>query len=166
VTDAARVHLSRTEPEAYKALAALASTVGDIAKANGISPVLRELVQLRVSQINGCAFCLRVHTTKALAAGESVDRLGLVAAWRETSVFTDTERAALDLAESMTLIQNGHVPDEVYERVRRVLNEREYTAIAWIAVSINAFNRVAITSRYLVEPEEAPQDAPTPPTVA
>lgn len=153
MTNAGRVHLSRTEPEAYRALARFAATVGEIAKANGVDPILSELVQLRVSQINGCAYCLRVHTKKAIGLGETADRLGVLAAWRETSVFSDTERAALDLAESMTLIEDGHVPDELYERVRRVLDEREFRAIAWIVVSINAFNRVAVTSRYLVEPE-------------
>ncbi|MDX2378075.1 carboxymuconolactone decarboxylase family protein [Microbacterium sp. LRZ72] len=150
-----RVHLSRAEPEAYRALDEFSRTVGRIARDNGIEDRLKELLLLHVSQLNGCAFCVRVHVERALAAGSDADEIGQLAVWRESEVFGDRERAALELAESFTFIHREGVSDEVYDRVGAVLTEREYTAVSWLSVSINAFNRVAIAGRYPVRPRSS-----------
>jgi AhpD family alkylhydroperoxidase len=155
MTTAARVHLSKTFPSAYKKLAALSTEVGQIVRDNGIEPLLSELVQMRASQLNGCAYCLRVHTKKALSLGETTERLTVLTSWREAGLYTERERAALALCEAMTLVSNGHVPDDVYEAALAVFSETEFAAVSWVIVSINAFNRIAVTSRYLVDPVAA-----------
>lgn len=152
MTKAARVHLSKTFPSVYEKLAALSTEVGQVARDNGIEPLLSELVQMRASQITGCAYCLRVHTKKALALGETTERLTVLSAWREAGLYSERERAGLALCEAMTLISDGHVSDEVYEAARAVFSEKEFAALSWVIVSINAFNRIAVTSRYLVDP--------------
>jgi AhpD family alkylhydroperoxidase len=149
-----RVHLSRSEPEAYRALDAFSKAVGAIARSNGVDARLRELVLLHVSQLNGCAFCVRIHVDRGLSAGVSVDDISQLPVWRESGVFSERERAALELAEAFTFIHDGGVSDDVYDRVGAVLTEKEYTAISWLSVSINAFNRVAIAGRYPVPPRE------------
>lgn len=150
-----RVHLSKSEPEAYKSLEAFTKAVHGIARANGVEDRLKEFVMLHTSQLNGCAFCVRVHVDRAIAAGITVDEIAQLATWRESGVFTDRERAALELAEAFTYIHEGGIPDEVYDHVGGILSEKEYTALSWICVSINAFNRVAIAGRYPVPPRTA-----------
>ncbi len=145
-----RVHLSKTEPTAYKALAAFSSTVSQICADNGIDNRIKELLMLHTSQINGCAFCVRVHVDGALAAGVTADEIAQIPVWRETGVFSERECAALELAEAFAYIHEGGVPDDVYNRVGSVFTEKEYAALSWVAVSINAFNRVAIAGRYPV----------------
>lgn len=147
-----RAHLSRLEPEAYSALAAFSKTVGRIAQANGVEARLRELIMLHVSQLNGCAYCVRVHLDRAVGLGVTADEVAQLATWRESGVFTERERAAFELAESYTFIHRAGIPDDVYDRVGGILSEKEYTAVSWISVSINAFNRVAIAGRYPVPP--------------
>ncbi len=149
-----RVHLSKSAPPAYKALAGLAQTVGALAADAGIEPRLKEIVQIHASQLNGCAYCVRVHLDKAVAAGVSADTLTQIPVWRESGVFTRRERAALELTEAFTFISDAGVPDEAYALVGDVLTEQEYVALSWILVSINAFNRVAIAGRYPVPPVE------------
>lgn len=145
-----RVHLSKTEPAAYQALDAFSKTVGEICAANGIDERLKELVMIHCSQLNGCAYCARIHVDRALAAGVDTDTLMQVATWRESGVFSDRERAALELAESFTFIAEEGVSDEVYDSVGGVLTEKEYAALSWACVSINAFNRIVIAGRYPV----------------
>ena len=145
-----RVHLSKTEPAAYKALAAFSSTVSQICADNGIDNRIKELLMLHTSQINGCAFCVRVHVDGALAAGVTAEEIAQIPVWRETGVFSERECAALELAEAFAYIHEGGVPDDVYNRVGSVFTEKEYAALSWAAVSINAFNRVAIAGRYPV----------------
>jgi AhpD family alkylhydroperoxidase len=152
MSDERRVHLSRSAPEAYKALDAFSKAVGGIAETAGIDPRLRELVQLHASQLNGCAFCVRVHVDRAVEAGLDVDVVAQLAAWRESGVFTERERAALELTEAFTFIHDDGIPDHVYDHVGGILSEQEYVALSWILVSINAFNRVAIAGRYPVPP--------------
>jgi AhpD family alkylhydroperoxidase len=147
-----RVHLAKSAPEAYRALEAFAKAVGRVAADGGIDARLKELVQLHASQLNGCAFCVRVHVDRALAAGLDADVIAQIATWRESGVFTERERAGLELTEAITFIDEGGVPDEVYDRVGAILTEAEYVALSWIIVSINAFNRVAIAGRYPVPP--------------
>ncbi len=142
-----RIHLSKSAPEAYKALDAFANTVSRIAAENGIDDRLKELVLLRCSEINGCAYCVRAHTDRAAKAGVTFDDLAQLPVWRESGVFSDAERAALELAEAVTLIRDGGVPDDVYARVTAVLSAEEYVGVAWLAVEINAFNRIVLTSR-------------------
>lgn len=151
----ARVHLSRTEPAAYKALAAFSATVGGICAANGVDDRLKELVMLHSSMLNGCAYCVRVHTDNALAAGVDTDTIAQLPVWRESQVFSERERAGLELAEEFVFIHDGGVRDEVYDRVGSVLTEPEYAALSWACVAINAFNRVAIAGRYPVPVRDA-----------
>lgn len=151
-----RVHLSKTEPSAYQALDAFARTVGDICAANGIDDRLKEIVMIHCSQLNGCSYCTRLHVDRALAAGLDTDTLMQIATWRESDVFSEREEAALELAEAFTFIAEEGISDDVYNRVGAVLTEKEYAALSWACVSINAFNRIVIAGRYPVPPR-APQ---------
>ncbi len=152
MSDERRVHLSRSAPEAYKALDAFSKKVAEIADDAGIGDRLREIVQLHASQLNGCSFCVRVHVDRATHAGMDADLIAQIATWRDSGVFTDRERAALELTEAFTFIHDSGVPDEVYDNVGSVLSEQEYVALSWIIVAINAFNRIAIAGRYPVPP--------------
>ncbi|SDH44088.1 carboxymuconolactone decarboxylase family protein [Microbacterium pygmaeum] len=149
-----RVHLSKSAPEAYKALAAFSKSVGAIAVANGIDDRLKELVQIHTSQLNGCAYCVRVHVERAAKAGISADTIAQLPVWRESGVFSERERAGLELAEAFTYIHEGGIAQEVYEEVGGILSEDEYVGLSWILVAINAFNRVAIAGRYSVPPRD------------
>ncbi|MFG3144878.1 carboxymuconolactone decarboxylase family protein [Streptomyces sp. M41(2017)] len=147
-----RVFVDKQSPKAYHALVETSEAVRAVAAEAGLDRVLVELVNLRVSQINGCAFCLDVHTRAALRAGDSTRRLGVLAAWRETELFTDRERAALALAEATTEPANGGAQDTAYAAARRVLSDDEISAVIWVAITINAFNRVSVLSRHPVRP--------------
>ncbi|MDI9951893.1 MULTISPECIES: carboxymuconolactone decarboxylase family protein [Rhodococcus] len=142
------VNLGKQHPSVYQSLTKLDAEVKAALEAAGVGPLLVELVKIRVSQLNGCAFCLRLHTRDALAKGESADRLAVVAAWWESQYFSDQERAALGLAEQVTALA---VPE------RRTwddgsLTDVQVSAISWLATVMNAWNRVAITSHYPVAP--------------
>ena len=145
-----RVHLSKSEPAAYKALDAFSREVASIARENGIDDRLKELVLLHCSQLNGCAYCTRVHSDRAIDTGITLDDVAQLPVWRESGVFSERERAALELAEAHTFIHRGGIPDDVYDRVGAVLSEKEYLGVSWLCVSINAFNRVVIAGRYPV----------------
>lgn len=151
-----RVHLSKTEPAAYEALDAFSKTVGAICAANGIDDRLKEIVMIHCSQLNGCSYCARIHVDRAIAVGLDTDTLTQIPTWRESGVFSERERAALELAEAFTHISDGGVSDEVYDRVGGVFTEKEYAALSWACVSINAFNRIVIAGRYPV-PARAPK---------
>ena len=113
----------------------------------GLEPSLLELLKLRASQINGCAYCIDMHTKDARARGESEQRLYLLDAWRESPFYTERERAALEWTEVVTLITQGHVPDEVYERVRGQFTEKELANLTLAVVAINGWNRLCISFR-------------------
>ncbi len=147
-----RVHLSKTDPAAYQALDALSKTVGESLREHGIDDRLKELVMIHCSQLNGCAYCTRIHVDRALAAGVDTDTLMQISTWRESNVFDDRECAALELAEAFTFISEDGIPDDVYNRVGSVFTEKEYAALSWACVSINAFNRIVIAGRYPVPP--------------
>lgn len=149
-----RVHLSRSAPKAYLALSGLAKTAGHLAAEAGVEPRLKEIVQIHASQLNKCAYCVRIHFDKAVAAGVPADTISQIPVWRESGVFSDRERAALELTESFTFIAEEGIPDEVYDEVGGIFTEQEYVALSWILVSINAFNRVAIAGRYAIPPLE------------
>jgi AhpD family alkylhydroperoxidase len=111
---------------------------------------LADLVKVRASQVNGCAFCIDMHWKDARAAGESEERLYSLDAWRESPLYSERERAALELCEAMTLVAEGHVPDEVWDRARSAIVEEELAQLAFAITAINAWNRLMITTR--VEP--------------
>ncbi|WP_312855731.1 carboxymuconolactone decarboxylase family protein [Paeniglutamicibacter cryotolerans] len=145
------MNLSKQTPDAYQGLLAMSKAAGDAAAEAGLDARLCELVKIRASQINGCAFCLRLHVRDALRHGETGDRLAVLPAWRETGYFTDQECAALELAEAITLVSDGPLSDEVYGRVSAVLDAAQLSAVGWMTASINAFNRIAVASRYDVK---------------
>ncbi|MEV5318782.1 carboxymuconolactone decarboxylase family protein [Streptomyces sp. NPDC052687] len=136
------------DPTAGKALKHLMAA-GQAIKASALPAATRELVSLRVSQINGCAVCVDMHTKEAAAAGETPVRLHLVAEWREASVFTEAERAALELAEEATRIADGAtgVSDEVWERAAKHYDEEQLTALAVLVSFMNAANRLNVIGR-------------------
>lgn len=150
-----RIHLNKSAPKAYQSLSAFADTVAAIAEDNGVDDRMKELVLLHCSQVNGCAYCARVHTERAAKAGVSFDDLAQLAVWRESGVFSDRERAALELAEAFTLFSAGGVSDDVYARVTAVLTEAEYVGVSWLAVEINSFNRIVRATRIAARPLSA-----------
>jgi AhpD family alkylhydroperoxidase len=148
-----RIFIDKQSPKAYHALVQTSEAVRATAAEAGLDRTLVELINLRVSQINGCAYCLHVHTRAALRAGDTPDRLGVLAAWRETELFTPAERAALALAEATTAAADTAAQDAAYAAARGVLTDDQLAAVIWVAVTINAFNRVSIMSRHPVRPE-------------
>jgi AhpD family alkylhydroperoxidase len=113
----------------------------------GLEKSLQDLIKLRVSQINGCAYCIDMHWKDLRAAGESEQRLYGLDAWEESPYYTDRERAALAWAESITNIQDGHVPDEVFEKVRNLFNDKELADLTLAITAINSWNRLSIAAR-------------------
>ncbi|MFI5793760.1 carboxymuconolactone decarboxylase family protein [Streptomyces sp. NPDC051677] len=145
-----RIFIDKQSPKAYHALVQTSEAVRATAADAGLERTLVELVNLRVSQLNGCAFCLDVHTKAALRAGEDTRRLGVLAAWRDTDLFTPPERAALALAEATTVPSDAAAQEAAYADARQVLTDDQLSAVIWVAVTINAFNRVSILSKHPV----------------
>jgi AhpD family alkylhydroperoxidase len=135
-----RLDAAKVAPAALKAMQALEMQTRTIA---GLETSLLELVRMRASQINGCAYCLDMHSKDARAHGESEQRLYALNAWRETPFFTDRERAALDWTEALTLISQTHAPDSVYEKLRELFTDEEIVQLTLAIVTINGWNRVA-----------------------
>jgi AhpD family alkylhydroperoxidase len=134
-------------PELYQAMANLQAEVNKAGANAGLDPKLLELVKTRASQINGCAYCLDMHSRDALELGESPRRLFVLDGWRETDLFTEQEQAALALTEAMTkLSATQTVADDVYEEATRVFTEEQYRVVAWEVIAINSWNRMTITS--------------------
>lgn len=142
------VNLGKQHPTAYKGVMALSKETDKAVVQAGLEPSLGDLVKIRVSQLNGCAFCLRMHTRDAIAKGETTDRLAVVAAWWESQYFTEQERAALALAEEVTRLS---VPER-RKWDNGSLNDEQVSAISWLAIAMNAWNRIAIRSHYPVAP--------------
>ncbi len=145
-----RIFIDKQSPKVYHALTETAEAARATAADAGLDRVLVELVNLRVSQINACAYCLGVHTRAALRAGETPQRLGVLAAWRDTELFTARERAALALAEATTEPANAALQEDAYDAARRVFTDDELSAVIWAAITINAFNRVSVLSKHPV----------------
>ncbi|MFF4211895.1 carboxymuconolactone decarboxylase family protein [Streptomyces sp. NPDC001796] len=145
-----RIFIDKQSPAAYQALVRTSEAVRAVAAEAGLDRTLVELVNLRVSQINGCAYCLNVHTNAALRAGETPQRLGVLAAWRDTELFTPDERAALALAEATTDPADTTAQEVAYGIAREVLTDDQISAVIWVAVTINAFNRVSVMSGHPV----------------
>lgn len=147
-----RINLGQSAPDLYKKVAELdALAMQKIQEAN-ISEGFAHLLKLRASQINACAFCIRMHTQDALKTGETAERIALLNAWRETEYYDEAERAALSLVEAVTLIAEDQVPDAVYEDALPFLTDAQISAIEWLVIVINAWNRIAVSSRYSVKP--------------
>ena len=138
-----RINYAKVTPEGYRAMSGLERYV----RGSGLEPSLLELVKLRASQINGCAYCIDMHWKDARARGESEQRLYGLMAWRESPYYTQRERAALAWTEAVTLIAGSHVPDELYEEVRQSFNETELANLTFALVAINGWNRLAISFR-------------------
>lgn len=136
-----RIVIPTVAPEAYEALVNLekynAST--------SVTPIQKELIKIRASQINGCAFCLNMHTADARKYGETEKRIYLISAWREADVFTEEEKAILALTEQITMITN-HVSDEVYQNAARLFDDKYLAEIIMIIITINSWNRLAIAT--------------------
>jgi AhpD family alkylhydroperoxidase len=138
-----RVDARRHAQEAQKAMYALEKYLA----ACGLEHSLIHLMKMRASQINGCAYCIDMHSKDARALGETEQRLYELDAWRETPFYSDRERAALAWTEAITLVSETHVPDSVYEEVRKFFNEKEIVDLAFVVTTINAWNRLAIALR-------------------
>src|SRR5215203_2337336 len=139
----ARYNLQAVAPEAYKAMSGLQQFVNQ----STLPHSLLELVKMRASQLNRCAFCLDMHSKDAVALGVPTEKLYVLDAWREAPFYTEQERAALEWTEALTLIAESTVPDEVYEAVRPHFSERELAALTMAIIAINGWNRIAISTR-------------------
>jgi AhpD family alkylhydroperoxidase len=151
-----RLDYPRLSPSLFRSYLALSNA----AATTGLETSLLELVKTRASQINGCAYCLDMHTKDARALGESEQRLYLLSAWREAPFYTDRERAALAWTEALTLVNETHAPDDAYEEVRRHFTEEELVNLTWAIVVINGWNRVAIAFRTQAGAYEPPKKKP------
>ena len=140
-----RLDFYNANPNAIKALLALEDRIGK----SSLEKPLAELVRLRASQINGCAFCVDTHTTDARRGGQTDRRLAAVVVWRETPFFTDRERAALEWTEAVTLVSQDHVPDVVWEAVKPHFSDEELVDLTLLVSAINSWNRFAIAFRKL-----------------
>ncbi len=138
-----RIDFTKVSPAAYKAVAALQTYVDQ----SGLEPKLRELIKIRASQINGCAHCIAMHTRDARKQGETDERMHLLSAWRESPIYNAREQAALAWTEALTLIAHDHVPDEVFEQVRKQFSEKEIVDLTLAVAAINTWNRIAISLR-------------------
>jgi AhpD family alkylhydroperoxidase len=148
-----QVNITQQFPALYKAYRAFTEAADQAAASAGLTPILGELVKIRVSQLNGCAYCLRMHTRDAVAAGETADRLAVLPAWWESQYFTEQERAALTLAERITRIGDEHTSPAPEIDVEQALSAPQIAAVAWLAVEINGWNRITISSHTPVAPE-------------
>lgn len=140
-----RMNLSKVEPEAFQAVIGLEKYMAT----TGLDKSLAELIKIRASQINGCAFCLNMHTRDARENGETEPRIYGLDAWRESPFYTEKERAALALTEAVTLVSETHVPDDVYEEAKTQFGEKQLGQIIMAIVTINVWNRIAITTRQM-----------------
>jgi AhpD family alkylhydroperoxidase len=150
-----RIDFHKVSPRALQAMLGLQSYVNN----SGLEHSLLELVKMRASQINGCAYCLDMHTKDALAAGETAQRLFLLDAWRETSLYSERERAALEWTESLTQVSESHVPDDIYALARAHFSEEELVNLSLAVVAINGWNRLMIGFRADAGSYQVPQKA-------
>lgn len=144
------VFLDKENPAAWEALNALKLKAREAAAEAGLDRTLTELLNVRISQINGCAYCLDVHVQDALENGETSQRLAVLSVWRETALFTDQERAALALAEAVTNVSDSAARERDSGYARHYLTVAEFSAVSWLAISINSLNRLSIISEHPV----------------
>ena len=143
-----RINIQEIEPAAYQAMFALEKYLST----SQLDPILLELIKMRASQINGCAFCLNMHAADARKIGETEQRLYLLSVWRETSLFTEAEQAVLALTEEVTQISQ-HVADDTYTKAAAFFDDHQLAQIIMSIVTINAWNRIAISTKKTVGPK-------------
>lgn len=136
-----RIVIPKVAPEAYQAMLGLEKYIAT----TSITPVLKELIKIRASQVNGCAYCINMHTADARKLGVTEQRIYLLSAWREADVYTDEEKAVLALTEEVTLISN-HVSEETYENAAKYYDEKSLAEIIMMIITINAWNRIGIAT--------------------
>lgn len=141
-----RVNILKTAPEAYKAMMGLEKFLAS----TSLNPIHKELIKIRASQINGCAYCINMHTRDARKMGETEQRIYLLNAWRETQLYTEEEQAILAMTEEITLIQN-HLSKATYDDARRLFDEEYIAAIIMMITTINAWNRIAISTEMALD---------------
>lgn len=152
-----RIDYHQVASGALKAMQALEAYIREC----DLEPSLIELLKLRASQINGCAYCVDMHTKDARARGETEQRLYAVVVWRDTPFFTDRERAALAWTEAVTQVSVDHVPDDVFELARRHFTEKELVDLTVVVIAINGWNRLAISFRAVVGTYQPGAQTPT-----
>lgn len=144
------IFLDKSDPGSWRALNGVALKVAASAESAGLSRAVVELLNVRVSQLNGCAFCLDLHDRQAREAGVSSQQLAVLPAWREAAVFSEIERAALAIGEAATVLHNSEKSFDELAAARTVLSEEQFSALQWCAIAMNAFNRVSILSGHPV----------------
>jgi AhpD family alkylhydroperoxidase len=137
-----RFSIKTIEPDAYKAMNGLQGYVN----ASGITPLYRELIKIRASQINGCAYCIELHAMDARRLGETEQRIYALSAWWESPLFSDEEKAILAVTEEVTLIAEGGLSDETFEEIGKFYSEQEIAQIIMQVIAINAWNRIAVST--------------------
>ncbi|WP_293945719.1 MULTISPECIES: carboxymuconolactone decarboxylase family protein [unclassified Sphingobacterium] len=142
-----RIDIQQLEPDAFKAMFALEHYL----QHSGISKTHFYLIKIRASQINGCAFCINMHTSDALRQGETAQRIFLLNAWKETGLFTKQEKTILAITEEVTIISQSGLSDETYRQAQRFFNGNQIAQIIMAVVTINAWNRIVISTRKTVE---------------
>ncbi|MGM0883946.1 MAG: carboxymuconolactone decarboxylase family protein [Bacillota bacterium] len=142
-----RTNILKENPAAYQAMYGLENYL----KSTSIDDRTKELIKIRASQINGCAYCINMHTKEARSKGETEQRIYALSAWRDTNYFTPEERAVLALTESVTVITKEHVPDEVYDEVARHFEVKQVGELIMAIITINAWNRIAISTKMMPE---------------
>ncbi|MCB1274708.1 MAG: carboxymuconolactone decarboxylase family protein [Leucobacter sp.] len=150
-----RPFMDKAIPEVWATAEAFSGSVGEAALEHGLARTEAELIKVRASEINGCAFCLDLHARQARQAGVTQQKLDLLAAWRETDLYDERERAVLAIAEAATRLPLSEEGEADLFGARSVLGDEAFAAAEWVAVAINAFNRVSILSRHPVRPRDA-----------
>jgi len=141
-----RVNIFQTQPEAYKAMFGLEKYIAS----TSLTSTHKELIKIRASQINGCAFCINMHTADARKQGETEQRIYLLNAWKETTLYTEEERVILEMTEEITLIQKNHLSDATYAKAKNLFTEEYIGNIIMMITIINAWNRIAIATELAV----------------
>ncbi|WP_312856849.1 carboxymuconolactone decarboxylase family protein [Arthrobacter mobilis] len=145
-----KLYLDKQHPALWRALNGMGLKAKEAAEAAGLDRILIELLYVRISQLNGCAYCLNLHVGQALEHGETQQRIAVLPAWRDTEVFTPKERAALALAEAVTELAGADELERELAEARTGLSDDEFSAVNWLVITMNAFNRVSIVSRHPV----------------
>jgi AhpD family alkylhydroperoxidase len=143
-----RIDIKALEPNAYKAMSGLEQYI----RSSKLPPLLREMIKIRASQINGCAYCIDMHTQEALKLGENQRRIFALSAWKESPLFTEEERAVLQLTDEVTMISKDGLSNETYNKVLKFYDENELALIIMQVIIINSWNRIAISTNQIFEP--------------
>lgn len=142
-----RVNILKTQPEAYKAMMGLEKYIASTA----LTSTHKELIKIRASQINGCAYCINMHTRDARKLGETEQRIYLLNSWRETNLYSEEERAILAMTEEITLIQKNHLSQETYDNVKKFFDDTYIASVIMMVTIINAWNRIAISTELALD---------------